>query len=496
MNTIKPIQTTIVQTPTAIKDFKTDANQGIILVNQKSMQQIFLKSGKNAKTNEFQTHYWAINYRYTAKDNSILDICVPTVYFNYAQEVSSAAIDFDLKDVKKYSEKLEPVHNMIVHRLNEYNFHEKLEKILGIKLESSPSNYNSIHRHPGSSHAQSFSATDLTKTANEPGVVYPLARASNTPNFAGIMTIDSGKCNVAHYEYRIASGTIGTDITYTKGRCAAIMTSASSQPSAVEQLMGIEPKILSYNRLDNCTLNNIITMLSSISHDLYINYGFEAFTDSVVDTHIEEKSYRTTTYYGEGSVYNPNAELEAYRHAYITKEELQKKTGYLLNQIYKGMKFQETGKRIHLWLSPETEAINMILKLQSTLGFTEKNPAGNVTFTFKTITQLNAMTYQEVRNEFRAMLQYFEPSNKQAIKNIVSLNRAKLLKKINKYISKMEAKLTASETNGVNDTEKTVITVIGEKKSEEQLIKEFMEENYGEVDKEENLEDVYEYYYS
>ena len=274
-------KTTLQQTtlPIQIKDKNSPSNHGIILISDQAMQDIYTKSGTLAERNEFQTHYWFLNFRHIASDNSILDIAIPTVYFNYKQSVSGAHIDFEMKDVADLSAKLLPVHNMKVNELFAGNIQTKLESSLGIPFHTISVDVGSIHRHPGSSKHQSFSSTDLAKTPTDHGVVYPFGTASdNKPNFAGIMAIDSGVCNVAHYEYRTASGTLGTDIEYSKGRCCAIIyKDKSTNPLSVVEQMFSAPT--------NNYIKENSSLLSTLDHtllaEMLLEIGFKPFTDTV-----------------------------------------------------------------------------------------------------------------------------------------------------------------------------------------------------------------------
>ena len=243
------------------------------------MQDIYTKSGALAERNEFQTHYWFLNFRHIASDNSILDIAIPTVYFNYKQSVSGAHIDFEMKDVAELSAKLLPVHNMKVNELLAGNIKTELENYFNVSFQAMSVDVGSIHRHPGSSRHQSFSGTDLAKSPTDHGVVYPLGSASdNKPNFAGIMAIDSVVCNVAHYEYRTANGTLGTDIEYSKGRCCAIIyrDKVTNPLSIVEQM---------FSTPENNYIKENSSLLSTLDHtllaEMLLKIGFKPFTDTV-----------------------------------------------------------------------------------------------------------------------------------------------------------------------------------------------------------------------
>lgn len=264
---------------TLIKDQSCHSNHGIILISEQAQQDIFTKSGLLAERNEFQTHYWFLNFRHIASDNSILDIAIPTVYFNYKQSVSGAHIDFEMKDVADLSTKLLPIHNMKVNELLAGNIKTKLESYFGISFQAMSVDVGSIHKHPGSSKHQAFSSTDLGKSPLDHGIVYPLGSATDDkPNFAGIMAIDSGSCNVAHYEYRTGNGTLGTDITYSKGRCCAIIYKDRDprQLSIVEQM---------FTKPTNNYVKESQSLLSELDHtllaEILLEINFKPFTDTV-----------------------------------------------------------------------------------------------------------------------------------------------------------------------------------------------------------------------
>ena len=234
----QPSKLTTQTSRTPIVDVSSKHNQGVILLRQSDLQNIYQKSGSLAKNNEFQVHFWAINFRARYADNSIIDITVPTVYFNYKQEVSSAHIDFEMSDVIAVSEKAAKLHHTIANRINNTTFAIALTELLSSTIETTSTDYNSIHRHPGSSKNQSFSSTDLKKDPDNHGVVYSLESGIDKPNFAGIIAIDSGTCNLAHMEYRVVNGEVYKDLTYEQSRCQAIVLNDIDARSTAEQVLG------------------------------------------------------------------------------------------------------------------------------------------------------------------------------------------------------------------------------------------------------------------
>jgi len=234
---MKPIIPPQQKTKKTFQTYESSRHQGVLLLNQATLQEIYTRSGPAAISNEFQVHYYALVFRHIAADDSILDVAVPTVFFNYPQQVTSAHIDFELKDVKATSEKIRPVHTTQVTKLLGTSLQQQLEDLFNVKFTPVTSTVNSIHRHPGGSARQSFSGTDLDRTITEPGIVYPLTSGNLTPNFASIMAIDNGQCNLAHTEYRIVNSTESTT-TYTEARCHSIALGVPIQLSTVERLLG------------------------------------------------------------------------------------------------------------------------------------------------------------------------------------------------------------------------------------------------------------------
>lgn len=255
-----------------IKLSQSKRNRGYIFYMQKDLQTIYEKSGPHAYDNEFQVHYWFLNFRYQAEDKSIIDIAIPTCYFNYEQFVTGGHVDFELKDVGPISDKLLPVHNMKVNELIAMDIQNKIEAIFQnkLKFEAISVNLGTMHRHPGQSASQSFSSTDLNinvKTEQHAlGVVFPLAEAEDDkPSFSAIIALDSDTggyswqnnvkskkiANLAHCEYRNANGKIQTGLHYEKNRCIAFNVMPSERPSDVEMMFGAKPTRRSITKFSN-----------------------------------------------------------------------------------------------------------------------------------------------------------------------------------------------------------------------------------------------------
>ena len=135
--------------PHLIKPITDLSNIGIVLLQQQTLDDIKEKSGPLTASNEYQAHYWALVCRIHQPDKSVIDICLPTVFFNYKQIVSGAHIDFELQDVCDMSDKVESVHNMMVNKYMNSPFIIELQKLLSAyHIEFISTDVNSFHKHP------------------------------------------------------------------------------------------------------------------------------------------------------------------------------------------------------------------------------------------------------------------------------------------------------------------------------------------------------------
>ena len=182
-------------------------------------------------------HYWMLVFRHQFSDGGFFDIAIPTCYYNYEQFVTSAHIDFEMSDVSEISAKLAPLHNMITNQIMSSSFPQALSDLFQLQFEPLSVDVGTLHRHPGSSHSQRFSGTDLDANSTNHGIVFPLKSGINKPSFSGILAIDAGECNVAHYEYRLVNGSYDTsDLSYVKGRCIALTLNDTYVPPVISDL--------------------------------------------------------------------------------------------------------------------------------------------------------------------------------------------------------------------------------------------------------------------
>ena len=87
---------------------------------------------------------WSLVFRKIFKDNSIMDVTIPLVIYNYPQIVTSVTVDFEGKDMIKMSEATRELaeakaKQLLIKLPNEFktNFNEVI---------LTP--YMTLHRHP------------------------------------------------------------------------------------------------------------------------------------------------------------------------------------------------------------------------------------------------------------------------------------------------------------------------------------------------------------
>lgn len=159
-NTIQPLLNSVEPNKallSKITSVKTLKSLGILLMQASDLRSITANSGSLARSNEYQVHYWALVGRFSFSDEVYIDIAIPTVYFNYKQEVSGSSVDFELSAVDEMSEALLPIHNTKVNEiLTNKSITAAIEKLSSkFQTEVGSSTFswigvslNTIHRHP------------------------------------------------------------------------------------------------------------------------------------------------------------------------------------------------------------------------------------------------------------------------------------------------------------------------------------------------------------
>lgn len=264
---------------------------GILYLTQLSIKQVTTNSGPLATHNEYQVHWEGLTYRLLSSDTDFIDITIPTVIYNYPQEVSPSAINFELKDVQKVRETIKPLAELKqAEVITKFKAINTLASEYGLTVNLINNSMSNIHRHPGS--MSSFSGTDYDTNPDNPGIVFPLKSA----NLAGIYSsiiIHNPTPHVAHTEYRIAD-TTDNKITYYKGSCFTYCKGYPLQiPELYKRLLTTKTTNETYTLEDGDKFNTeFISKLTTI----FDNVNYEPDTRCVVDTNLKSKKYITTTY--------------------------------------------------------------------------------------------------------------------------------------------------------------------------------------------------------
>ena len=281
---------------TTIEDYRDSSSLGILLVNNKDINNITKKTGALAYANEYQVHYHFLNGRFTFPDSSIVDIAIPTCYFNYKQEVSGASVDFHLSDVDAQSKLLEPVANSKTNVLLSSIAIQKISSLFpDCDFEWLSVNLGTIHKHPGM--LDKFSGTDLSTSIKNPGICFPLGSVEedfSKPSFSSILLHESSGTKVARTEYRLANQS-GTTIEYFKGRALTVVYGETTKPSLVEKLLNVKPIDTSYTTSDSVPeIPDFCASLLEILKEL----DFEASTQFISSDNVAVKKATYPTTYG------------------------------------------------------------------------------------------------------------------------------------------------------------------------------------------------------
>jgi hypothetical protein len=242
---------------------------GILYTTQKMIHEITAKSGPLAINNEYQVHWEGITFRLSASDNSFIDITIPTVVFNYPQEVSSAYISFDLKKVTAMREALTPLidvkekeaiavfHRHISQLASQYN--------LTVQAVRTP--LSNIHRHPGG--LDRFSGTDYDTNPTNPGIVFPFSSAAMTPIYSSII-LHNQESELAHTEYRVANK-VDDNLTYYKGKCVTYCKGYTKHIPSAYSLMYQEqtsvPSVRFGDLNDSPLLSAILAIFDTVEYN-------------------------------------------------------------------------------------------------------------------------------------------------------------------------------------------------------------------------------------
>jgi len=290
-----------------ITDKTVGSNLGILLVNDEDINNIRKNTGSLAKQNEYQVHYWSLIIRFKYADNSFMDLSIPTVFYNYKQEVSSGRIDFNLNDTDDTSKQLEPLHNSKVNELLEsksfLNMVEIIKNKYNFKNYEFLSNHlQSIHKHPCDSVSRrydSFTGTDYDKNPDNPGIIFPFGSIKENrlePSFASIIHNSRSGAYIAHSEYRTVSMK-DNNIVYEKQKCLTYAYKENHEISMLSKMLGNEETLEAYKLDDEITDDEEQTLnISNILYDFMKQSKFKADIDFILKDNVSEKVYASTVF--------------------------------------------------------------------------------------------------------------------------------------------------------------------------------------------------------
>ena len=145
-----------------IKDINNDKDTAIVFYKGKDLIDFKSKSMPLAATNEYQCHYSALVRIVEFSDGSKQHFVFPLIYYNYKQEVGSAHIDFEMKDVMEKSKEVQeasiPLAKILIAEFNSLTELDYLKKLnidvlpesldKGKKVSYKITLFNNIHKHP------------------------------------------------------------------------------------------------------------------------------------------------------------------------------------------------------------------------------------------------------------------------------------------------------------------------------------------------------------
>ncbi len=221
-------------------------NFGVLFHNIQTIEDFQKKSGMEGGYKvEYQHHYINLVGRIEAEGQR-LDIAIPMILYNYHQEVSGAAVEFNLGEVGETNNE---AMKLALEKFNEFETTDMYKGLCAIGIETwELHGMNSVHAHP--SGVNRFSGTDLRANIKHPGVNFPLSIGKDVPNFASIIQHKEGFAEIIHTEYRIFNGVEKGERNYKKGRTLTIVKGVpdSPEPTLVIVEDGLIDKIFGTNR--------------------------------------------------------------------------------------------------------------------------------------------------------------------------------------------------------------------------------------------------------
>jgi len=167
---------------------KSNSTLNVVLYSQKLLNQVRDLGLPAAGGAEYQVHYRGLQLIFKHQETGQrMVFTIPTVFFNFSQEVTTASVSFSLDEVSEISNQLIPVSDQLVAKFAEaFPKEEFIER--GFELEARELEMGSIHRHPGDF---GFSTIDRDNKAENPGVIFRNAVAEDKIQTDSVMYIPS-----------------------------------------------------------------------------------------------------------------------------------------------------------------------------------------------------------------------------------------------------------------------------------------------------------------
>ncbi|RKX85188.1 MAG: hypothetical protein DRP57_04290, partial [Spirochaetes bacterium] len=186
--------------------------------SSKTIEEIQRLSGmEGAYQVEYQTHFICLVGENSTNGQS-LRFAIPLAFYNYYQEVSGAAIEFNLEEVQKANTEATVI---ALEKYNEFETTEMYQKLNEFGIDKwEIVGMNSFHFHP--SGINGFSGTDYRTDIKHPGVCYPLSVGKNLLNIAMMGQHRSNYAELILSEATIFDGELGGERHYAQARCLTL----------------------------------------------------------------------------------------------------------------------------------------------------------------------------------------------------------------------------------------------------------------------------------
>jgi len=177
----------IAKRPTKTEDNTT---LNVVFFKQQFLNKIMEKCLPKAGSSEFQFHYRALQIKVINPETHVrIVFTIPTIFFNFEQEVSGATVDYDLRKVSEISEQLKPISQQMAKVfIKQLSAVIKYFKEKGFDIKFVEEEIGSIHRHPG---RFGFSSTDLDDNPLSPGVIYRNKKAVDLVQTDSVLYCDN-----------------------------------------------------------------------------------------------------------------------------------------------------------------------------------------------------------------------------------------------------------------------------------------------------------------